>query len=569
MTDANDPRAGETAPATAPLPHAVAVPRRRLRVYAVWLIPLIAALIGLTLAVRSLLDNGPTITIVFKTAEGLEAGKTKIKYKNVDIGDVRSVNLSRDGDGVVVTAEMAKAAQKLLVEDTRFWVERARFAGTGVTGISTLLSGAFIGIDAGKSEDGRRNFVGLDTPPSVTTDEPGREFMLRATDVGSVDLGSPVYFRRVVVGKVTFAQLDPDGRGVTLRVFIAAPNEKLVTDNSRFWHASGLDVSVDAGGIKLQTQSILSVLLGGIAFATPEAIEPAKPAAAGHSFRLFDNQATAMKRSDAEVTTLVAHFNESLRGLEPGAQVDFRGVVVGEVTAIDIEYDRDKREFRFPVSFVLYRDRLRSKVTAALERAHVDPEVLLQQSIERGLRAQLRTGNLLSGQRYIALDFFKNAPPGKRDTKGDAAARARLEIPTMPGSLEDLQASITNIAKRIEGLPLEELVGEVRRTMKGLETTLASTDGLIRRLDGQVDQIAPELRAAVGEARQTMRSAGQLLADDAPTPQALRESLRDLGRAAQSLRELTDYLQRHPESLLRGKPADAGVLPEANRGENR
>jgi len=554
MSDPRDPADAE--PEGAPLPQAVAVPRRRRHVYAVWLIPLIAALIGLTLAVRSVLDNGPTITIVFKTAEGLEAGKTKIKYKNVDIGDVRSVTLSRDGDGVVVTAEMAKAAQKLLVEDTRFWVERARFAGTGVTGISTLLSGAYIGIDAGKADDGRRNFVGLDTPPSVTTDEPGREFTLRADDVGSVDIGSPVYFRRVVVGKVTAAQLDADGRGVTLKVFIAAPHEKLVTRNSRFWHASGLDVSLDAGGIKLQTQSILSVLLGGIAFATPESPEATAQAAAGHSFRLFDNQATAMKRSDAEVTTLVAHFTESLRGLEPGAQVDFRGVVVGEVTTIDIEYDRDRREFRFPVGFVLYRDRVRSKVTAALERAHVDPAQLLQESIARGLRAQLRTGNLLSGQRYVALDFFKGAKPVAHDAK-PAAPGAPIEVPTMPGSLEDLQASITNIAKRIESLPLDELVSEVRRTMKGLETTLASSDRLIQRLDSQVDQIAPELRATIGEARQTMKSAGQLLSDDSPTPQALRESLRELGRAAQSLRELTDYLQRRPESLLRGKPADA------------
>lgn len=564
MSDPRDPHADDDAPASAPLPRAVAVPRRRRHVYAVWLIPLIAALIGLTLAVRSVLDNGPTITIVFKTAEGLEAGKTKIKYKNVDIGDVRSVTLSPDGDGVVVTAEMAKAAQKLLVDDTRFWVERARFAGTGITGISTLLSGAYIGIDAGKAEDGRRNFVGLDAPPSVTTDEPGREFTLRADDVGSVDLGSPVYFRRVVVGKVTAAQLDPDGRGVTLRVFVAAPHEKLVTANSRFWHASGLDVSLDGGGIKLQTQSILSVLLGGIAFATPESSVAATPAAPGHTFRLFDKQATAMKRSDAEVTTLVANFTESLRGLEPGAQVDFRGVVVGEVTAIDIEYDREKREFRFPVGFVLYRDRVRSKVTAALERAHVDPAVLLQESIERGLRAQLRTGNLLSGQRYIALDFFKGAKPLPPAAK-PAAPGDPIEVPTMPGSLEDLQASITNIAKRIESLPLDELVGEVRRTMKGLETTLASTDKLIQRLDSQVDQIAPELRATIGEARQTMKSAGQLLSDDSPTPQALRESLRELGRAAQSLRELTDYLQRRPESLLRGKPADAAAAPGETR----
>lgn len=541
-----------------PIPDAIAVPRRRRSSWLVWLIPLIAALVGLTLGVRALLDNGPTITIAFKTAEDIEPGKTRIKYKNVDIGTVKKVALSEDGRGVVVTAAMTQDAQPLLREDTRFWVVRARFAGGGITGLSTLLSGAYIGIDIGQSEDSKRDFVGLETPPTVTTDEPGREFVLRSPDLGSIDVGSPVYFRRIPVGKVTSTQLDDDGRGVTLRVFVAAPHERHVTENTRFWHASGVDVALDAaGGLKLHTQSLLSIVLGGIAFGAPEGVDAATEARAGANFRLFENQGQAMRRSDAEVTTMVAYFSESLRGLAPGAEVDFRGVVVGEVTSIDVSYDREKREFRFPVQMVLYRDRLGSKVSAAIARARVDPEELLRRSIDRGLRAQLRTGNLLTGARYVALDFFPGA--GKRAAAGAEAAPGAglVEIPTVPGSLEDLQATLTSIVKRIDSVPFDRIAEELRATLRTLDTTLRSAEQLTRRLDGEVAGIAPELKAAIAETRQTMRSAGQLLASDAPTQQDLREALRELSRAAQSLRELTDYVQRRPESVLRGKPKEA------------
>lgn len=556
------------APTEPDLPSAIAVPRRRSRSYAVWLIPILAAVIGLTLGVRAWLATGPTITITFKTAEDIEPGKTKIKYKNVDIGDVKSVALAPDGKRVVVTAEMTQGAQPLLLDDTRFWVVRARFAaGSGVTGLSTLLSGAYIGIDIGTSEESRRDFVGLDEPPSVTADEPGREFVLHSDDLGSLDIGSPVYFRRVQVGKVTATRLDADGKGVTLRVFVAAPNELHVTENTRFWHASGLDVALDAGGVKLQTQSLLSVVLGGIAFGQPEAGDPGAPASAEHGFTLFENQALAMKRVGTEVTPLVAYFSESLRGLAPGAQVDFRGVVVGEVTSIDVRYDRDAKEFLFPVQMLLYRDRLDSKVSAAVARAQLDPVALLRRSIERGLRAQLRTSNLLTGQRYVALDFFPEARRPKATPAAPAAPAAsapgvvaELEIPTVSGSLEDLQATLTSIARRLDDVPFDEIARDLRGALQSLDRTLKNTDGLIARVDGQLADLAPDLKAAIADTRRTMKAANELLASDTPSQQALHEALREVARAAQSMRELTDYVQRRPESVLRGKP------PEPEKG---
>lgn len=540
------------------IPKARVARRKRRSISLVWIIPLVAVIVGLYLIVHALRTQGPSIEITFKTAEGLEAGKTKIKYKNVDIGTVRSITLGPDRNGVVVTAQMTRSATDLLVDDTRFWIVKPRIAGGQISGLTTLLSGSYIGMDVGKSTDSRREFVGLDTQPAVTTDEPGREFLLHAADIGSLDIGSPVFFRRFQVGEVTAIQLDPDGKGVTAHVFIRSPNEKYVTQNTRFWQASGIDVTIGAAGIKVSTQSLVSVLVGGVAFQSPPN-EPAGAAVANDTaFTLFDDERMAMKRSENQLEKYVSYFTDSIRGLNVGAQVEFRGYVIGEVRAIEMEFDRKTREFRFPVEFVLYRDVLPARIARATKGgAPIDPGELYTRAIEkRGLRAQLRPGNLLTGQKYLALDFIKNAVPVKLTALKDAHG-ARI-IPTVPGSFDELQESIANIAKKVEKIPFDELSTDLHRTLQQLQTTMKGADKLVSRVDTEV---APELAAVLGEIRKTMKSAERVLASDAPVQQDLRGTLIEVNRAAASLRLLTDYLQRHPESLIRGKAADAPLGP--------
>jgi len=551
-----EPGQGEQAPTPAPtdaIPKAHVTRRKRRQISLVWIIPIVAVLVGAYLVFHALRTNGPTIDIEFKTAEGLEAGKTKIKYKNVDIGTVQTITLGRDKKGVVVTAQMTRSATDLLVDDTRFWIVKPRIAGGQISGLTTLLSGSYIGMDIGKSGESRREFIGLDTQPSVTTDEPGREFLLHALDSGSLDIGSPVFFRRFQVGEVTAVGLDADGKGVTARVFIRSPNEKYVTQNTRFWEASGVDVSIDGSGVKIQTQSLASVVVGGIAFQTP-ADEPPGPIAANDTaFTLFNEEQLAMKRSDAQLEKYIAYFSDSIRGLSVGAQVEFRGFVVGEVKSIEMEFDRNTREFRFPVEFALYRDVLPARIARAEKSgAPIDADALYARAIEkRGLRAQLRSGNLLTGAKFLALDFVKDAapvPPGPtRDANG-----ARI-IPTVPGSFDELEETLSSIAKKIDKIPFEQLATEVRRTLQELQVSLKSADQLIGNVN---DNIAPGIADTLTEVKRTMKSANQALASDSPVQQDLRGTLTELNRAAASLRLLTDYLQRHPESLIRGKAPD-------------
>jgi paraquat-inducible protein B len=536
-------------PRESDIPEAVAEPKRRWSLSLVWLIPLVAVVIGGWLAVKTILEQGPTITITFKTAEGLEAGKTKIKYKNVDVGEVKSIALSPDVSAVIVTAQLGPKAVPYLVADTRFWVVRARVGAGGVTGLGTLFSGAYIGVDIGKSKTSRRDFTGLETPPIVTGDEPGRQFVLRSQDLGSLDISSPVYFRRVQVGEVVAHQLDKSGKAVTIRVFVHAPFDQYVNPNTRFWNASGFDFTFDATGVKVETQSLLSVLAGGLAFETPAESLLVSPADENMEFTLFPDRASAMKRPDIDVAPVVVHFEESLRGLSVGAPVDLSGITVGEVKSIGVELDEEIRAVRFPVEIALYPERLRSRSRHALEMpVQTERRARMDALVAQGLRAQLRTGNLVTGQLYVAFDFFPNAPKANIDW-----TKKPPEMPAVPGGLVELQLMVTNIAKKIANLPLDELSTEVRSTLRTLSRTLESTNQLVKRIDAEV---APKAADALHESRRALQAAGRVLAVDAPLQQDMRDTLRELTRAAQSLGVLADYLERHPEAIIRGKKVD-------------
>jgi paraquat-inducible protein B len=552
------PEAEPAAPAPpSAIPTAVEAPRRHWwsGANAIWLLPLLAVGVVVWLAVADWLQSGPTITIRFRSAEGLEAGKTRVKYRDVDVGVVKQVRLAPDRKGVVVIAEMAGDARPLLVEDTRLWVVRARLSGGEVSGLSTLLSGSYIGIDGGTSTTSRRDFVGLETQPVLTSDESGREFVLNASTLGSLEVGSPIFLRRVRVGQVLGADLAPDGRSLSLRIFVRAPHDRLVTANTRFWHASGLDVSVDAGGVRLRTESLISVLVGGISFETPPgaARGPAAPAAAGSTFTLFETQAAALRRADWQTIAYSATFADSVRGLAVGAPVEFKGFVIGEVEAVDIVFDERLSRFVFPVRLRIYRDladtaappRGAPAASGAGNGRFPLEQLLSARAVARGLRAQLRSSSLLTGQRYIAIDFF----PELRDEKVAVGAN---EIPTTRDSFGEVEASISRIVKRLESVPFDQLATDLQRTLANLDRAVNTTEQTMRRFDAE---LIPSARQVLDDARRAIQDARTLAAQSEPLPQQVGAALRDVGRAADALRDLAETLERQPEALLRGKRA--------------
>ena len=551
------------------IPDAVSEPRRRYSIQLVWIIPIVAALIGLSIAVQSFLDRGETITITFKTGEGMEAGKTKIKYKDVEIGQVKGLAISKDRSHVVVTAEMSKDARGLLVKDTRFYVVRARITGGNVSGLSTLIGGSYIGVDAGSSSESRDEFIGLETPPAVSLDVPGRQFVLRAQDVGSIDTSAPIFFRRIQVGHVIGTELDRDGKGVTIRIFVRAPFDQYVKSNSLFWHASGIDLTLNASGVKVNTESMVSILLGGIAFQNPQEQLEAPPAPVNNVFPLYSTKDEALKHAEtAEAYTMV--FRESVRGLAVGAPLDLRGVTVGEVSKIDVALNANGSEVSIPVEVRFYPERLRAQSrNKALKLKPLNSRELLDALVAHGFRAEIKSGSLVTGQLFIALDFYPKAAHAKIDWNTTPP-----KFPTVPGSMGELQKQLMHIVQKFENAPIEELGGDARKSIQSLDATLKSAEKLLKHVDASVVPEARsalvearksledvrttlgEVRGTLGDARTTLGGANQVLSSDAPLQLDLRQTLREMSRAAQSLRVLGDYLEQHPESLIRGKQED-------------
>jgi paraquat-inducible protein B len=508
----------------------------------VWLVPLVAALIGIALVVKSITDRGPTITITFSSAEGLESGKTKVKYKDVDVGTVKTIRLSKDRTRVVVEVQLTKEADDFAVEDTRFWIVRPRIGTSGVSGLGTLLSGAYIGVDVGHSHNELSEFVGLETPPAVTGEQRGRRYTLQGASLGSIDIGSPVYYRRVEVGHVTGFSLDKDGKGVTIQVFVDAPYDQYVGTNSRWWHASGVDLSLDSSGLKLNTQSLATVVVGGLAFQSPPGQPVGQEAANGAVFRLLATESQAMRAPDGPPVIVVMNFSQSVRGLSPGASVDFRGIELGEVTQIGIDYDPKAQNFTMPVTMSLYPDRLGKRFQEAIAQGgQAADKQLLAQLVAHGLRGQLRTGNLLTNQLYVALDMVPNAPHVAFNP--DATP---VVLPTVPNTLEELQVQLADIARKLDKVPFDDL-------SKNLNGTLKNANSLFKQLD---TELAPQAQQTLAAAQKTFGAAQAALQQDSPMQSDVHQALTQLTQTLQSLNSLTDYLERHPEALLRGKPKD-------------
>jgi paraquat-inducible protein B len=512
-----------------PVGESKVVSKHRARPSLVWLVPIVAALAGAWVAVTRIMSEGPTITIVLHSAEGIEAGKTKIRYNGVEIGTLTTVRLSDDHKSVVTTAQMEPDAEGLLVEDTRFWVVRPRVSGASITGLGTLVSGAYIGMDIGTSKTKKRTFVALTTPPVVTTDVPGRYFILKADDLGSIDDGTPIFFRRLQVGEVASYELDEDGETLTLKVFVNAPYDKFVTPNTRFWQASGVDVSLSATGLSVQTQSVLSLLIGGIAFEAPEGDAGAAPAAANTEFPLFRDRATAFRIPSQSPQNYVLFFDQTIRGLKPGAPVEFRGVPIGEVVAIEAQVDAETFDLSIPITIRMDAQRLGVEVKnlAAGSDVQAARKRLMDSLVARGMRAQLRSGSLVTGALYVSLDFFPNAEPASVDWTKDPP-----QFPTMPGSMEALEASLVSIIHKLDQVPFEEIGTGLKSSIQDLDRTLIS-------------------------ARTTLDDAGKLIAPNSALAVQMDNTLQEMTRAARGLRVLADYLERHPEALLRGKSGEA------------
>jgi paraquat-inducible protein B len=539
----DSPKPGEIA-------DAVVEDRRRISV--VWLVPLVAALIGGWLAYVTISEQGPTVTVSFETADGLEADKTKVKFRDVEIGRVTALRISDNRRSVLATIDIAKSAEKYLTDTTQFWVVRPRLDASGVSGLSTLISGAYIEIEPGAPGKMVTRYVALETPPVVRTDAPGRKYVLRTDTLGSLAPRTPIFFRGIRVGEVLGYELTGDQRAVHSYIFVKDPYDKLVFPDSNFWNIGGVEISAGTDGFSIKFGSLQSLIAGGIEFDSPSDQGPAEAAPENHVFTLFQSHEAVAESAIADRIPYIVYFQGSVRGLRVGAPVEFRGIRLGTVSRMRPEFDLRSNTIKIGVLINIEPERLS---TQSVVKGQYKRYALMPALVEKGLRAQLQTASLLTGQQIVGLDFFPDDPPKEVGRGGPVP-----EIPTVPPQMEGMASAANRLLVKLSELPLDATVADIRKAVTTLDATLQETKSLVESVNKDVAPMIADFRSAataattaLQQAERTAVSFDRSMGESSDVQQQLSAMLREITDSARSLRQLADFLERNPEALLRGK----------------
>jgi paraquat-inducible protein B len=538
-------------------------PRARVRAQPfswVWLIPIGAVAIVIWLAWRSLVERGPAITISFKNVDGLQAGQTRIQHRNVDLGLVESVELTPDMSRVIVHARMTRKAADHLTENTRFALISPHVGVGGISGLSTLVSGTYIEMYPGKpGNESKRDFIGLDEPPILPPDTNGRSFTLYANDLGSLTRGSPISFRGVTVGEVEDYVLRPGNKGISVTAFIRAPYDDLIHPETRFWNAGGVDLSVGTQGLRIRANSWEQLLSGGIAFETPDEVLSTPVSPTGSQFGLYDNRLAAEGAPQGPTLVYLADFTGNQRGLGAGTTVELQGVEVGEVTEAHLRYDAEHHNLVTRTKF--YVDPHRVHIADMPVPAGADQHEAVRQWIEKlvgdGLRAQVTSASYITGQKLVGLEMDPGAPRAHLERTGDS-----VKMPSTTGG--DLDAVLQNVQNVLKNIDRATSGPELGHALQSLDQTLTRLDKVTHDLEPDIKSLVKSLRDTADSAQNTLNTVQGVMGNTAPTGTDLPRLMRELTEAARSVRGLADYLDRHPESLLRGRKED-----KADKGDNQ
>ena len=541
---------------------AVVKPRRKVPV--IWLVPIVAALLGVWMVVYHYTTQGPDITISFKTADGIQPGKTKIKSLSIDLGVVESVEMTPDLDRVLVKAKMERFATPLLQEDTQFWVVRPRIGRGGVSGLGTILSGGYIQLEAGTGEKKRRDFEGLEEPPVTPAGAPGLNLILYSFRASSVGAGDPVLFRGYRVGSVETAEFDAESKRMKYGLFIDEPYDALVNRNTRFWNSSGITLKAGADGFKVEMGSLETMIIGGVAFDLPDDVLAGEPVEDDVEFDLLPNQeAINLKHYENHVDYVVA-FSQSVRGLRPGAPVEFRGIRVGvvkklliaeaaQLTVLHADKSGDESHYAQPTPVLLRVEPARlglpdtPAALAGLKRR-------VEGGVANGLRASLKTGNLLTGEAIVDIDYFPDAESAEL---GEFAGYT--VIPTVSTGIAGLERQVGQVLKKLNDLPLEPVLQDLRATLVAVRE---SVDSLNEAMTGRrAREISASIDAALTKINATLDS----VSPDSPTADRLNQALVDLNLTLRNIETLTRKLSDKPSSLIFSTPTGDDPVPQQGR----
>ncbi|EPK7359353.1 intermembrane transport protein PqiB [Kluyvera intermedia] len=502
----------------------------------VWIFPIVTALIGAWILFYHYSHQGPEVTLITTNAEGIEGGKTTIKSRSVDVGVVMSTTLTDDLTHVEIKARLNSGMEKLLHKDSVFWVVKPQIGREGISGLGTLLSGAYIELQPGSKGPEPSNYQLLDAPPLAPPDAKGIRVVLDSKKAGQLNPGDPVLFRGYRVGSVETSTFDPKNRSISYQLFISAPNDRLVTSNVRFWKDSGVAMDLTSAGMRVEMGSLATLFSGGVSFDVPEGVDLGQPIVEKTEFKLYDDQKSIQDSLYTQHIDYLMFFKDSVRGLQVGAPVEFRGIRLGTVAQVPYFSNRLHQalssDYRIPVKIQIEPERLATQFGESPDiRGH------LPALIERGLRGSLKTGNLVTGALYIDLDFYPKEPAISNVKTFDGINI----IPSVSGGLAQIQQRVMETLDKFNNLPLTPMVqqatntlSETQNTMRRLQTTLDNLNKIT------ASQSAQELPA---DMQKTLRELNRSMQGFQPGSAAYNKMVADMQRLDQVLRELQPVLK--------------------------
>ncbi len=527
--------------------------RRSRRISIIWLVPIVAIAIGGWLAYDTLSKQGPTIKVTFDSGEGLQPGQSQLKYKDIVFGTVKHLDLTPDKWHVVVTIETIKQAEPLLTDKAIFWVVKPRLFAGNISGLDTLLSGAYVAMMPDYTGTGakKHEFVGQEDPPILQEHIAGTTFYLKSPRIGSVSAGSPIFFRDITVGEVLGWDSADLTEGVQVKAFVRAPYDAYVHNETRFWNASGILVSFSGTGLHVQMESLRALLFGGIAFDTPERDIHTATAQENHTFPLFADREAARSSSYTRIITGVSYFNGSVKGLEPGSEVTMQGLKIGEVTEVRLTATHEPGRIVAKARYRVQPER----VTGLGQRVFKTDDEAVTALLALGLHANLQTSSLLTGAQMIAMEFDKDAPKAETVKEDNDYV-----IPSVEASgFAQLASAATDVLNKINAMPFSQIganlnsfLGSLNKATEGpqlkeavdnLATTLASAQRTLNnfnRLAQSADKLTNSVDTGYGNDTKFHRDLDRLLVQTDETVRAVRS--------------LADILSRHPEALIKGRP---------------
>lgn len=547
---------------------------RKIKFSLVWVVPIIVAVLAIYLGWKAILNAGPTITISFETADGIVSGQTQIKSKSVVLGTVKSVSLSADMRHVDVQVAMTSRASAVITNQARFWVVRPRFNGANISGLETLISGAYIAFDPGNYKDGKRQryFVGLESPPGVRSGQPGTTYILKTDNLGSLGEGAPIFYRDVVAGEVLSYEMPKGGVGpILLHIFLKKPYDSYLHKHSNFWNVSGIKFGFGATGLNIELQSIQALMSGGIAFDEPNRPllankEPKKeePIPSDTQFILYSDQDAAENSRYHDNVPLVTYVTSSVKGLSKGSRVTLFGLQIGTVKDVSLIIDRKAKQTRAKITMDIQPDRV---FTFQKKYDTANLALITKSLIAHGMKASVASDNFLFGSSLIALNFVDIKQPIVPDMEGNT-----LVIPSQAGGMDGIMASMSTVASKMAAMPLDQM-GEnlnkllahaddqlnspdVKKTLTAMRQTMQNMSDLSKKLNNGATPLLKQLPAMSRQLDQTLKNANKLLASyggDTDFHRNLQNMIVQLSETARSLRFMSDFMTQHPSALITGR----------------